>query len=707
MRFELFIRKNPFFRLCFFYIFGILIARYYMNFPKQGIVCVFLLLLLIIYSLIRRKRSEIAGHLRGVFVFIMMLVAGMHAYIIQTKHSELPDTPENYRGIILEPGIWKNKFVHTDCLLETFRRGDSLLHLHEKVRLYIKADSMELTLSPGDSIFFFSRLQKIRNQGNPGEFDYSGYMANEGIKYSAFLNTGSYLIGGNSGRKPLYRFASGIQKQLIALFRKYGIKDNELGVISALVAGDRQYLDDSLRKSYVSAGAMHVLAVSGLHVGILYLFLNLLFGSRYQVFYYRMLKLIVILGALWFYAFITGLSTSVLRAAIMFSLFIIGKSFNRTANSYNLLAASALIILLIDPLEVFKVGFQYSYLAVAGILYFQPRLQNLIVFKWSLPDRIWQLVTVSLAAQISTFPLALFYFHQFPLYFLITNIIIIPTVWLIMIMAVVLCIISPLPALAKPFAFVLQKLLSLNNMAIEGISKLPGAMLSNIPFTTHHLIFTYLVLIMAMLLTALKIRKYIPALMAFYIIAMLSVDSVIYHRQAGRDYLLIYNLKSRHCISYVDGHKHLLITNRISPGNEDNELKYQTPFWVKNGIRKSLKRIRIEDHPNQHLSGEHFNLLVEKENYLLRVKNYTLVYLSKGGPYPSASIPEADQKTVFLIDKFSGFPSSYSHFSQSPDQIIIARNTPAYLQKAWIKHAGENFYSIYSMDNQGAMRLEF
>ena len=177
---------------------------------------------------------------------------------------------------------------------------------------------------------------------------------------------------------------------------------------------------------------MHVLAVSGLHVGIIFFILNFLLTPLNRNKRLLKIKLFLLVGALWFYAFLTGLSPSVMRSCTMFSFIVVGENLNKRTNIYNTLAASAFLLMLINPLIIFGAGFQLSYIAVISIVFFQPRLAALVAVKNRILKYVWDLFTVSVAVQIGTAPISIFYFHQFPVYFWLSNFIVIPGAALIL-----------------------------------------------------------------------------------------------------------------------------------------------------------------------------------------------------------------------------------------------------------------------------------
>ena len=238
-----------------------------------------------------------------------------------------------------------------------------------------------------------------------------------------------------------------VRNYVDSLYKRCCFMPQEQTVLSALMLGVRTDMSPEILHAYMSTGAMHILAVSGLHVGILYLVLGwCLFFMRGRILSF--LKTLIIVVCIWFYAFMTGFSPSIERAAIMFSILAIARQFSMTANIYNTLAATAFISLVINPMDVFDVGFQLSYLAIIGIVYFSDLCNRWWNPQMLLLSKPWQMLTVSISAQILTLPLTMYYFGQIPIYFLLTNIIAIPVSFFVMILGIIII----------PVAFVSSKL---------------------------------------------------------------------------------------------------------------------------------------------------------------------------------------------------------------------------------------------------------
>ena len=309
---------------------------------------------------------------------------------------------------------------------------------------------------------------------------------------------------------------------------------------------------------YSSSGAMHVLAVSGLHVGIIYLLLNSLFLFFEKFKYGKYLKAVFLILSLWAYALLTGLSPSVLRAATMFSFIIIGSALKRQTNIYNTLAASAFVLLLYNPYILLQVGFQLSYAAVLGIVYLQPKLYKLIYTKHWLLDKIWAITTVSIAAQLATFPLDIYYFHQFPNYFLLSNLFVIPLATFIIGGGVLLFVTSVIPFFPGSLAWVVNKILMLLNFSVQWVENLPYSLSLGISITVLETIIVYTIIILffsSIIKWKPRLLQLSLALVIFFMILQIKEQ----YRTGKQQYFIVYDVPKERAIDFVDGNKNYFI----------------------------------------------------------------------------------------------------------------------------------------------------
>ncbi|MGB0165751.1 MAG: ComEC/Rec2 family competence protein, partial [Luteibaculum sp.] len=292
-------------------------------------------------------------------------------------------------------------------------------------------------------------------------------------------------------------------------YLKLGLSGAELGVAAALIFGDKSLLEDEVKSAFAAAGAMHVLAVSGLHVGIVYLILLILLRKKNH----QSLKLqhcLIIIAALWFYALVTGFSPSVQRAATMFSFVALGKGIQRNSNVFNLLAASVIVLIIADPLIITQVGFQMSYLAVLGILLLYPWLQSLWVPKTKIIKALWQISCVSLAAQIATGALGFLYFRQFPTYFLVSNLFVIPLATLVVWLGAIINLLMLLSLnLAIWPAKLLELIITVLNKGVAWVEAWPGALFRESSWNFQDAILYYTALVFFLLWIYSQGKRYL------------------------------------------------------------------------------------------------------------------------------------------------------------------------------------------------------
>jgi competence protein ComEC len=362
-----------------------------------------------------------------------------------------------------------------------------------KILLSIRKDSLLDGLQVDDQLLIQSDFQEIKPPLNPHQFDYKNYLAKQGIHQQVYLNSNAFLQ--LEPKQTFLGWISEIRSQIQRFLQQEGFSKDEFGVINALLLGQRQEVSKELLNDYSKAGAIHILAISGLHVGIILLILSWIFKPLERLKKGKLFKLIFIVLLLWFFALLAGMSASVVRAVTMFTAVAIGQSLQRKNSVVYSLIFSMFVLLLFKPMFLFDVGFQLSYLAVYGIVTIQPKLSNLWKPKWKLINKIWQLTTVSLAAQLSVLPLSLFYFHQFPGLFLLSNLVIVPFLGIILIGGILIILLSASAILPDALAKVYGAIISWMNNFIRFVSHQEDFLFSGISFSIAMLVASYLVII--------------------------------------------------------------------------------------------------------------------------------------------------------------------------------------------------------------------
>ncbi len=452
----------------------------------------------IVLFLLKNKQFLFTPALLLIFTVFGYLYAQIH---IPKFHSEAFQNTANVEDTLLlkinSPLEEKpNSYKATAQILAQSNNGETQ-QVKGNLLLYF---SNEAALPKyGDKIVATAYINEIEPPKNPNDFNFKKFMAGKHIYHSAYIPKGNMKKVSSPAGFSLFREALHTRKKLLNTLSKAFDHPDDLAVASALILGYKNDLSPQIKHAYSSAGAMHILAVSGLHVGIVYLMIMFFIKPLPRFKYKKIITGLLILCGIWGYAFITGLSASVIRAATMLSFVAIGNMLSRNSNIYNTIAASVLFIIIVfGPFKILEVGMQLSYLAVLGIVYFQPKLASLYRPKTKVGKYIWELTCVSVAAQLATAPLALVIFGIFPNLFLISNLIVIPAAFLVLTSGMIYLFVS---LGSEPIAFYTGEILAWEfqglNTAVKSIEQLPYSATTNINFSAPEAILIYLFLITA------------------------------------------------------------------------------------------------------------------------------------------------------------------------------------------------------------------
>ncbi len=395
---------------------------------------------------------------------------------------------------------------------------------------------------------------------NPGEFNYKQYLSYRNIRHQQYLRPFQRQILAIDPPSRVTQFATVVNRWADSVLTHQVGTRAEYGIVNAMILGIRDDLDPELYRAYSAAGAVHILSVSGLHVGILFAVLTFLLSFLIKRPRGKLLMAVIQLAILWFYALVTGFSPPVLRSAGMFTILIIANASGRQQHLANTLGASAFFILCFDPYALFSAGFQLSYLAVAGIGAWQSPLYQSVTFRYKWANRLWELTAVALVAQLITFPLGVFYFHQFPTYFLLANPIVIVMSELLLPLAMATLAFSWVPYLNDVLGWLLQKTAWLLNYAVTQIGQLPGAAWDGLWLSQLAMLLIYAVIFCGVALLLSRNRAY---LWATCLAAVLLAGVTLWgdYEQAHQRRLAVHFLPHRTAVSLTDGHRSTLLTD--------------------------------------------------------------------------------------------------------------------------------------------------
>ena len=466
------------------------------------------------------------------------------------------DEPQLKSGILRFKGNVTKAYSYKNCQAETEK-------VIGKLMVSVKTDSLNpISLAYGDELILSGNTTAIATPYNPFEFDYRSWLAAQNIYHQVFLKQHQLVkLNGNAGN-PVIAYALTLRAKQVQFYRKLLKDDDAFAVASTLILGYRADLSQDTLNIYSKTGTIHALSVSGMHVGLIYIVLNWLFQYLDRNRLLKIGKVALIVVLIWFYALLTGFSPSVLRSAIMLSAYIIAKFFNRQGNSYNIISFAAFSLLVYDPFLIWDVGFQLSFLAVLGLIYLQPKIQN-----WWHPqnkwvNKLWEIIAMSLAAQLITFPLSIYYFHQFPIYFLISNLFIMVPIALLMYLGIII-LLGKLEFLAPIFEW----LIKFTNSGLQWIADLPLSSLSAIWISKTELWLLCIALTLFILaLAGFKKRMLLFSLACFMVFqSFLAYDKLkAFHQKKT----IVFNLRKNYATAFIWGQKAMVITN-LNPTSRD------------------------------------------------------------------------------------------------------------------------------------------
>jgi competence protein ComEC len=454
-------------QLTFFLILGILSGNYFSIQPLHLAVIFGILFLLFTSVYFYADKQFQTPFLFPILVFLLSFFIGLASITFknQLNHKNHYSKSLNFyiekpvTALILIENVLKSTNYYDKYEAEVYQlNGEKSIG---KILVNIQKDIIKRQLQVDDRLAVKMVFTEISEPLNPCGFNYKKYLQQQQIHHQIYGNNSQFLLLKKTNQT-VKGIAAKIRAEINLALIQYGFKNDELAVVNALLLGQRQNLTSELQQSYIGAGAIHILAISGLHVGIILLILTSVFKPIHYFKHGKLAASIIIITILWMYAIIAGLSPSVVRAVAMFTAIAIAMLVNRPSSTYKTLVISMFFLLLFNPYYLFEVGFQLSYLAVFSIVWIQPKLYHLWKSKFWFLDKTWQLLTVSAAAQIGVLPLSLYYFHQFPGLFFVSNLVIIPVLGIILTAGIVIIILSVLQIaplfMVDAFIFIIRQM---------------------------------------------------------------------------------------------------------------------------------------------------------------------------------------------------------------------------------------------------------
>lgn len=551
------------------------------------------------------------------------------------------------------------------------------------------ADSCQL-LTFGDKILVKELPEEIKPPGNPAEFDYRQYMAYQGIYHQQYLTADRWAIIASETMPPWWGWAEKWRRNCQEILLRYVHDRRAQGIALAITLGLKSHLDGEVQNAYAAAGAMHVLAVSGLHVGIIYLIINFLLKPLLQLpTGGTLLHTAICLQTLWLYAALTGFSPSVQRAAVMFSFVIVGRAIQRQSSIYNTLACSAFALLWFNPFLMYSVGFQLSYLAVFGIVYLQPKIAAWWEPRHWLTTKLWDLTAVSIAAQIATFPLSLYYFHQFPVYFWIANIFVIPGALLMLPLGLATLLTGfIIPEVAVGLGLLLEKLILAVNFLVAIVQTLPGSTIERISVSAYQTWLMYFAILAMVGLFYYRKLRYLS--LTVLILVLLAATQVTRdYEQSKERSITVYQLKNETHLDFTQGFSNL------HWGNWSKNADYHIlPNHIQKGIHSQLVTDTLDSNDITYRSMDGLTLFQYHDKTVALVEDRLI------------SIPEQPVSVSYVIvakNAVRDLTQLDQYFRY--DQLIIDGSNSYFTTRKLTKQAKEKHINYHSVPLQGALTI--
>jgi competence protein ComEC len=584
-------------------------------------------------------------------------------------------------AVLDEMPVEKIKSFKANARITHLVSGNTLLPVKGNIIIYFKKDTA-LPLIYGSQIIFSKELQEIKNSGNPGGFDYKRYSLFQGITHQVYLKPGEYELIAGTQKNEFRQFLYNTREKILNILRKYIKGNKEQGLAEALLIGYKNDLEQSLVQSYTNTGVVHIIAISGLHLGLIYWLLTLLMKPLEKRKKIKWLRPLLIIVGLWLFSLLAGAQPSILRSALMFTCIVFGDSLSRKTSIYNTMAFSAFLLLCINPFWLWDVGFQLSYAAVLSIIIFMRPVYNWFYFSNKIIDFTWKLNAVTIAAQVLTVPIGIYHFHQFPNLFLLTNFVAVPLSSIILLGEILLCTVAFIPGVAFILGNLLSWLIRLMNNYIERIESIRYSLWDGLQI---NLLQATLLLLFTAGISYWLMQKSKRGLLAGCIAMLLfvAIRTASFIESQRQKKIVVYNVPQKRAIDFINGRHYYFEGDSDLLANDFARNFHLKPSRILHRIREATE----------------LNYLTLWENYATFLnKNFVLIDKTK-------RYQPAEKKQVIDLLVISKNPRIYmKELAASLDvrQVVFDGSVPAWKSKYWKKDCDSLHIPWHDVTTQGA-----
>jgi competence protein ComEC len=688
-----YLKQYPFVRLVACLIAGVLL-QWYLQFSLTTIIIMFggLLVLLPVFSLLPSPVLFRVQWLRGIIILLLFVVAGAFAVFVRDiRHNPqwIGHTYQPKQDVLLtidEPLVEKPNSWKALAAVTAIQQGNMWKKAMGDVLLYFYKGKIKPNLHYGSQIILHADLQPIKNSGNPGAFDYNQYCLFHNISYQSFIYPGQYTMLWKNDGSLLQQALYNIRDSTISIIQKNIPGEREQAVAEALLIGYRDRLDPDLVQAYTNTGVVHIIAISGLHLAMIYGLLISIFSLLPQGKIIRLIQPIIILVVLWLFSFLAGAVPSITRAAVMFSFIVLGKALDKRTNTYNTLAASAFCLLAYNPFYLWDAGFMLSYSAVISIVAFYKPVSNWFYIKNRLLNSMWQATAVTISAQILTLPVILFYFHQFANLFLIANFIAVPLSGIILYGILLLLIVSFIPLMAKWVGIGVGYLIIGLDGFIQNINHMPFALWDNIYADVVQTLLLYaFILAVCYWLLRKASKSFMLALLLFA--ALVVYTGMRYIGIGHTQKLIVYNVPRQTAIDIMQGTSYHFIG--------DSALLQDGPM-----LRYNLKPSRVINGVSP-AGNTSFNPNIQ--NSCFTVNNTRILLLNNMFAFNNTT--GKIRVDVIILSKNPKYTIEDIQHAFSFRQLVFDSSNPMWKIRRWKKDCDSLHLRFHSVPEQGAFEL--
>ena len=700
--------KYPFIRLLIPFALGIYIAFTFreLTFERNAVFLLLIILLILLISLLFASILIKDYRFRWIFSVLLYSYIGLLGYVFVkiddytlsvNDISKAENIPKYYLARLCEFPSVKEKSIKVMLDVFAFEDNEDVKNINSKIVAYFEKDEKSLDLEYGDCIVIFTNPEALEKPPNPGQFDYKEYLYKRGVTHQVYLKSDAWVDIEYNVSNPIYRYSYQIRDFLLMAMRDLGVEEDEYAVAAAILLGYDDSLPYELRQKYVAAGAMHILCVSGLHVGVIFMvFSYMLFFLNERKKWQRIAKQFILLLLIWFYALLAGLAPSILRATIMLSFVIIGDAIGKKGVLLNSLAASAFILLCINPANLFDIGFQLSYVAVIGIVVLQSPISRMFYSKYKIVNKIWEITSVTIAAQIATVPFTIYYFHQFPLYFWLSNLFMTPISSVVIIGGMVMLLVFFIPYINNVVAFLVSKMIFLMNCGVSWIESLPCSIVKGLYINEVQFVLLLLLLLSLLLMVGLKSRKMLFCVMIMAC-CFLSVNIVTLIKQRNQKLMVFYSINNMTAVDFIEGRSHVLVSDSAF-FNDKSVFSYNIEnFLISKGVFNDGKMEFLSDNFDRNFVKKQKSVVIFGEK---------LIGMSDGSDFFKESLSYKIPVDYMLVygRKRQSVQTLMNMYSF--DNLIIGSDVPFYLTTELIEEATELGIKYCEIGENGAYLVE-